>query len=72
MNFTLYFDPKGCFDTMLQNKSNLCMMFQFNIYSLSNVKVKMSYKMWILKGKKNEYEVINTNSTIVNSEIIKN
>ena len=48
------------------------MMFQFNIYSLSNVKTKMSYKMWILKEKKNEYEVINTNSTIVNSEIIKN
>lgn len=70
--FKIYCDPRGCFDTMLQNKSNLCMMFQFNIYSLSNVKTQMSYKMWILKGRKNEYEVINTNSTIVNSEIIKN
>ena len=69
--FKVYCDPKGCFDAMIQNKSNLCMMFQFNIYSLSNVKTEMSYKIWISKGKKNEYKVINTNSTIMNSEIIR-
>lgn len=69
--FKVYCDPKGCFDAMIQNKSNLCMMFQFNIYSLSNVKTEMSYKIWISKKEKNVYEIINTNSTIINSEIIK-
>ena len=59
--FKVYCDPKGCFDAMIQNRANLCIMFQFNIYSLSNVKTEMSYKVCISKKEKNVFDIINTN-----------
>lgn len=72
VQFKMYCNTKGNFNSMMKNKVDLCIMFQFNVYSLANVRTKINYRMWISKGNKNAYEVINTNSTIVNSEIIKN
>lgn len=66
----IYCEPDMCFDSMMQNKVNLCFLFQFNIYSFSNVKTEMLYKIWLSKGKNNQYEVINTNSTILNMKVI--
>lgn len=68
--FKVYCEPNKCFDIMIQNKNDLCFIFQFNIYNLYDVKTEMIYKLWISKKKEGEYEVINTNSTI-NSYTIK-
>ena len=62
--FKVYCEPNKCFDIMIQNKNDLCFIFQFNIYNLYDVKTEMIYKLWISKNKEGEYEVINTNSTI--------
>ena len=70
--FKVYCEPNKCFDSMMKNKVNLCFIFQFNIYNLSNVKTKTLYKIWISKNKNAKYEIINTNSTIENTTIVKN
>lgn len=62
--FKIYCEPNKCFDSMMNNKVNLCFIFQFNIYSFSGVKTEMLYKLWISKDKKGKYNVINSNSTI--------
>ena len=57
-------EPNKCFDSMMNNKVNLCFIFQLNIFSFSGVKTEMLYKLWISKDKKGKYNVINSNSTI--------
>lgn len=70
--FKIYCEPKKCFDLMMKNKINLCFIFQLNIYSFSDVKTEMLYKIWISKDKKGIYNVINTNSTINENKVIQN
>lgn len=62
--FKIYCEPNKCFDSMMNNKVNLCFIFQLNIFSFSGVKTEMLYKLWISKDKKGKYNVINSNSTI--------
>lgn len=69
--FKIYCDPNGCFNAMMENKVNLCIIFELSITTFSNVKTEMLYKIWISKEEKNIYKVINTNSTIKNSKIIE-
>lgn len=70
--FKIYCEPNKCFDSMIKNKVNLCFIFQFNIYNFSNVKTEMLYKIWISKSKNEQYEIINTNSTIKDTVIVEN
>ncbi len=70
MQLKIYCEPNKCFDSMMKNKVNLCFIFQLNIYSFSDVKTEMLYKLWISKGKRGIYNVINTNSTINDNKLI--
>lgn len=69
--FKIYCEPNQMFDYMMNNKADLCFLFQFNIYSFSNVKTEILYKIWLKKIKNKNYEVINTNSTIIDNKIIE-
>lgn len=71
VQFKVYCVPNDCFDLMMKNKVNLCFIFQFYIYSFSGVKTEMIYKIWISKDKKSKYNVINTNSTIIENKVIE-
>ncbi len=68
--FKIYCEPGKCFDSMMNNKVNLCFIFQLNIYSFSGVKTEMMYKLWISKDKKGKYSVINSNSTIKDNIVV--
>lgn len=68
--FKIYCEPGKCFDSMMNNKVNLCFIFQLNIYSFSGVKTEMIYKLWISKDKKEKYSVINSNSTIKDNIVV--
>lgn len=71
VQFKVYCEPGKCFDSMMQNKIKLCFIFNLDIYSFSDVKTEMQYKMWISKEKEGSYNVINTNSTIKENKVIK-
>lgn len=64
----VYCEPKQCFDSMIKNEADLCLMFDLVIENFNGIKTKMSYKIWLEKFQ--GINVKKTNSTF--EEIINN
>lgn len=64
----IYCEPDKCFDSMIKNKANLCLIFSLKIDNLYGVESEMSYKIWLKKNEK-VIRVINTNSTLKNISV---
>lgn len=63
LQLKVYCEPNKCFDNMIKNEANTCLMFNLDIVNFNGVNTKMHYKMWF-----KTYcgiEVIKTNSTLI-------
>ncbi len=59
----VYCEPDKCFDSMINNDADLCLMFELTIENFNEISTKMHYKMWLQNF--HGISVIKTNSTFV-------
>lgn len=61
----IYCEPDKCFDSMMNNKSDTCIIFSSTISNSNGIETKMNYKIWLRNS--NGISVLKTNSTFIES-----